>query len=189
MRVIAGSAKGHRLKCPKGRIVRPTADRMREAIFSMVSRRIDGARVLDLYAGAGTLGIEALSRGAREAVFVERSGRVATSLAENLEKCRLQERATIVVSRVEDYVAVDPEKGDSFDLIFLDPPYRIANTEVSRVIKHLVERLFLAKGGLLVLERSSSVGATTAGRLVLRDTKTYGDTRITIFEERVAGEG
>jgi len=188
MRVIAGSAKGRKLRAPKGRIVRPTADRVREAVFSMLGRRVEGAAVLDLYAGAGTLGVEALSRGARRAVFVERSAHIAHVLRQNLERCDLRENAEIVVAKVVEYLSRGSGETSAFDLIFLDPPYRIADTEVEGVLKGLVERGILAEGGLLVIERSKSSTAIAAASLIARNAKTYGDTRIAIFEKRAVGE-
>lgn len=189
MRVIAGSAKGHRLRAPKGRMVRPTADRVREAIFSMLGRRVEDAKVLDLYAGAGTLAIEALSRGATSAVLVERSDRVAGSIRQNVEKCGFQGRASIVVGKVSTYVHETGQLSAPFDLIFLDPPYRIANTEVEETLKGLVEQGFLADGGSIVLERASSASPVGIASLVPKKSKIYGDTAITIFEKRAVGEG
>ncbi len=189
MRVISGSAKGHKLRAPKGRVVRPTADRVREAIFSMLGGHVEGARVLDLYAGAGTLGIEALSRGAAGAVFVERSGRIAQVITHNLEACGLLERSRIVMSKALPFLAESGPLTGPFDLIFLDPPYRIANTEVEEDLKCLVKGGFLAKGGLVVLERPASAPSAAVGGLVARKTKVYGDTAITIFEKRAFVEG
>lgn len=188
MRVIAGIAKGHKLKCPKGRIVRPTADRVREAIFSMLGGRVEGTLVLDLFAGAGTLGIEALSRGATGAAFVERSARIAAVLRQNLEKCGLADKATVEVGKVSDYLSRAGRATSAFDLIFLDPPYRIADTEVDRVLKGLVEWGFLAEGGLIVMERPGSALPAMAGPLIVRNGKVYGETRITVFEKRAVGE-
>lgn len=169
-------------------MVRPTADRVREALFSTLGRRVEGSRVLDLYAGAGTLGIEALSRGAAHAVFVERSAHIARVLAGNLAKCDLGERARVIVMKVTSYLGEQHRDRDAFDLIFLDPPYRISDAEVEGALNELVERGFLAGGGLVVLERASRAPTTSTGRLVLRTKKTYGDTQITIFEERAISE-
>lgn len=189
MRVISGVAKGRRLKCPKGRSVRPTADRVREAIFSSLGRRAEGARVLDLFAGAGTLGIEALSRGAEHATFIERSARIARNITENLERCGLGERALVVVAKATVYLSQGPADGMPFDLIFLDPPYRIADTDVEEALKGLVDSGFLAAGGLIVLERSSSARTVGVDPLVVRNAKVYGDSAVTILEKRAVGEG
>ncbi len=186
MRVIAGEAKGCRLKCPKGMSVRPTADRVREALFSIIGEKVRDASVLDLYAGAGTLGIEALSRGASSAVFVEQSRHTADVLEENLDKCALGRRADVFVGKVRDYLRRECDKRPGFDLIFLDPPYRISNAEVEGALKGLVEGNFLSDGGLVVLERASDAAAVDVAGVQVKSVRTYGDTSLTFFEKRSA---
>ncbi len=126
MRVIAGELKGQRLVAPRGWKVRPTSDRVREAIFSALGERVGDARVLDLYCGTGALAIEALSRGAAEAVLVDRDTRPALG---NVERLGLRERAELVRSDVERWLAAragDPD-APRFDLVFVDAPYRLAD--------------------------------------------------------------
>src|SRR5215216_7076393 len=123
MRVIAGNARGRRLKAPKGREVRPTADRVKEALFSLLARDLTGARVLDLFAGTGSLGIEALSRGAAQAVLVDSLAPAAKMIRENLHELGFTERATIWTAPVARTLRSMGRRGEIFDVIFLDPPY------------------------------------------------------------------
>lgn len=123
MRVIGGSRRGLRLAALPGRATRPTADRVKEALFNILAARVPGARVLDLFAGTGALGIEALSRGAASACFVERSPKAARVLRANVEKARFQAQACIVAGDVLRVLPRLAEEGASFDLILIDPPY------------------------------------------------------------------
>ncbi len=120
MRVIAGEAKGRRLIAPRGLTTRPATDRLRESVFGMLGARCEGARVLDLFAGSGALGIEALSRGAASATFVERDAAAADAMRRNLEATGFAHRATVVRGDVEAFL-----RGTvgAFDLVFVDPPY------------------------------------------------------------------
>lgn len=121
MRVITGTARGKRLQTREGDAVRPTPDRVKEALFSMIQFDIEGRRVLDLFAGSGQLGIEALSRGAREAVFVDSSRESAEIVRKNVESCGFADSARIENIGYDTYLL---RKGEPFDLAFLDPPYR-----------------------------------------------------------------
>jgi 16S rRNA (guanine966-N2)-methyltransferase len=124
VRVVAGSARGRRLVAPDGRDVRPTTDRVREAVFNALGSlgAVDGARVLDLFAGSGALGIEALSRGAAHATFVERDRRARQTVDRNLATAGLADRATVVAEAAEPFLA-RVAGGPPFDLALLDPPY------------------------------------------------------------------
>jgi 16S rRNA (guanine966-N2)-methyltransferase len=125
MRVVGGTARGRTLVAPAGRRTRPTADRVREAVFNALWSRgaLDGARVVDLFAGSGALGIEALSRGAARATFVDTDRAARTAIARNLEACGFTDRAEVVASPVERFLdKLDPEH-PSFDLALCDPPY------------------------------------------------------------------
>ena len=123
MRVIAGSAGGTGLKCPRGLSTRPATDRLRTSLFSMLEGVIEGARALDLYAGSGSLGIEALSRGAESCTFVEADSEAVRVLKANLERTRLAKRARVVRADVEGALARVKGEGESFDLVFIDPPF------------------------------------------------------------------
>ncbi len=176
MRVIAGTARGTRL-APVPRGVRPTSDRVRESVFNALGQFFEGD-VLDLYAGTGSLGIEALSRGCDRAAFVEKDRRALATIRENLQRTRLQDRAEVVagdVGRVLDRMLTD---GRQFNLIFADPPYRIAATEVGGVLSRI--GALLAPGGRAVLESGEAPAAGTQGEKGV--TRRYGGTYVTILE-------
>jgi 16S rRNA (guanine966-N2)-methyltransferase len=170
MRIVAGEFKGRRLRMPRGAPTRPTADRVREALFSMLGD-VGGARVLDLYAGSGALGIEALSRGAASAVFVERDPRAAAAIQANLDAIG----ARAEVSR-QDALAFVRRDRRSYDLVFCDPPYDSG----PRIAGRLAESLpaLLSKDARIVTE-SDKRNPIELPFPLLRE-RTYGDTRIAI---------
>ncbi|HEX5851309.1 MAG TPA: pantetheine-phosphate adenylyltransferase [Rubrobacter sp.] len=176
MRIISGSARGTRLATvPRG--VRPTADRVRESLFNALGQYFDGGSVLDLYAGTGALGIEALSRGFDRAVFVERDRKAREVILDNLRRTRLPDGAEVIGGGV-DGVLVDLERrGEVFDLIFMDPPYRIA-AEVGGNLHRLSS--LLAPGGRVVIESGEAPVEVVGGRKGV--TRRYGGTFITILE-------
>lgn len=138
MRVIAGSARSLPLKTVPGMNVRPTTDRIKETLFNILSPYIPGARFLDLFSGSGAIGIEALSRGAREAVFVEKDRRALDCIRENLRFTKLTENACVIPSDVFQALKSLPEEAQPFDLIFMDPPYsRGLEGEVLRLLRTL----------------------------------------------------
>lgn len=149
MRIVAGLARGRVVAAPPGRDTRPTSDRAREGLFSTLASLtdLDGARVLDLYAGSGAVGLEALSRGAASAVLVESDMRAATVIRRNAETVGLP-GARVVVDRVERFLAAAPA---AFDVVFCDPPYDVSDEILARVLAAVP----LAPGGVLVVERSS----------------------------------
>lgn len=178
MRVISGSARGTRLAAvPEG--VRPTGDRVRESVFNALGQFFDGGAVLDLYAGTGALGIEALSRGCTSAVFVERERRVAAVIRENLRKTRLEDRAEVLVGEVRTVVGRLAREGRSFGLIFADPPYRIAAAEMEGVLPALAT--LLEPGGRLVVESDVEPEAPLPETDLAGESRRYGGTQITIF--------
>ena len=170
MRIVAGEFKGRRLRAPRGMRTRPTADRVREALFSMLGD-LSGARVLDLYAGTGALGIEALSRGAASALFVERDPRAAAAIEENLRSLGLDDP----VHRQDALRFLTRGEG-TFDLVFCDPPY----DSVPRIAGPLAERLpaLLARGARIVTESDKRSPFELPFPLFAE--RTYGDTRIAI---------
>jgi 16S rRNA (guanine966-N2)-methyltransferase len=170
VRVVAGEFKGRRLHAPRGAGTRPTADRVREALFSILGD-VSGARVLDLYAGSGALGIEALSRGAESAVFVERDRRALAALRRNLNAVGADAEV-----RSEDALRFILHPEGVFDLVFCDPPY----DEASRVAVALSEALpaMLADDARIVTESDKRNPLTLPLPLVVE--RTYGDTRIAI---------
>ncbi|MGH8907414.1 MAG: 16S rRNA (guanine(966)-N(2))-methyltransferase RsmD [Egibacteraceae bacterium] len=176
MRVIAGSAKGRVLKAPKGRDVRPTSDRVREALFASLGERVEGAVVLDLFAGTGALGIEALSRGAARAVLVERDLKAAAVIAENLERTNLGGRAQLVRMDAARFCRAP---GERFDVVLVDPPYAEPTGGISALLGDLQAAGGLAPGAIVVLERDrhdhGALPPLPAG-LASRRVATYGDT-------------
>ena len=171
MRIVAGEFKGRRLHAPRGARTRPTADRVREALFSMLGD-VSGARVLDLFAGSGALGIEALSRGAASALFVERDARAAAVIRRNLDAIG---GLTAEVRR-EDVLRFLARVQDAFDLVFVDPPYDSA----SRLAVPLSQSLpgLVTEDARIVTESDKRTPLTLT--LPLIGERSYGDTRIAI---------
>jgi 16S rRNA (guanine966-N2)-methyltransferase len=173
MRVIAGELGGRRLVTARGARTRPTAERVREAVFSMLGE-LDGAVVLDLFAGSGALGIEALSRGATRATFVERAPRALAALRTNLAALALTERARVIGGDALAALRGD----DKYDLVFLDPPYAIVAGLAGALSRDLPD--VLAAGARVVSE--SDRRAPLALALPLLRERRYGDTLIRIHE-------
>jgi 16S rRNA (guanine(966)-N(2))-methyltransferase RsmD len=180
--VIAGEFRGRRLASARTRGLRPTADRVREALFSILGPAVDGARVLDLYAGTGALALEALSRGARSATCVERSPAALAALERNVRELGLGERVTIVRGDALAFARRLRGESDRFDVVFCDPPYADPPEPV----------LADVAGGTwwttaAVLEHAASRPPATPDGLS-SDTRRYGDTGVTIFRRRTGEE-
>jgi len=176
MRVIAGEWRGRALIAPAGQSTRPTADRVRESLFSMLASRIgsfEGLAVADLYAGSGALGIEALSRGAATCTFVDADRGAIDALHRNLESLKASERATTVNSRVESFVALQP-----LELLFADPPYLTGSG--SAVVRHAGERSWVATGGLMAIETARG-DVVDPGNYALEAERDIGRARVTIL--------
>jgi 16S rRNA (guanine(966)-N(2))-methyltransferase RsmD len=171
VRIVAGSRKGHRIAAPKGTATRPTSDRVRENAFNLIGP-VDGATVLDLFAGSGAMGLEALSRGADSAVFVESSREACRVINANLDKLRLN--ATVLCADVLRTLATERQ---SYDLVLVDPPYDFADHD--RLAPHL--RRVLADDGLVVYETSARTQPEIGG-LEVRTSRKYGAARLTLFE-------
>ncbi len=150
MRVTAGVAKGTRLRAPARGRIRPTSDMVKEALFNALAARVAEARVLDLFAGAGGLGIEALSRGAAEAVFVEQDAHSAAAIRDNLAAARLRDRGTVRRANALTEIADLARAGAQFDLIVLDPPY--GRGLAARALRLIAASDILAPGGVAVAE-------------------------------------
>ena len=160
MRIVAGVAGGRRLSVPAGRGTRPTADRAREGMFATVQAirgPLDGTRVLDLYAGSGAVGLEALSRGASDVLLVESDPRAARVIRRNIEAVRLP-GARLLAGRVERVLARGPGAGPPRDVVFADPPYAASAEEVQRMLAALHGSGWLAPGALVVVERGTRSG-------------------------------
>jgi 16S rRNA (guanine(966)-N(2))-methyltransferase RsmD len=148
MRVITGKARGIQLKTPEGMLTRPTADRVKEALFSIINFDIPGAKVLDLFGGTGQLGIEALSRGASAATFVDAREESCRLIRENLKRTKLEQDSKVIRSDYLDYLCRCREQ---YDIIFLDPPY--AEVFLENAIKRITEIDILRSNGIIVAER------------------------------------
>jgi 16S rRNA (guanine966-N2)-methyltransferase len=177
VRVVAGAYRGRRIEAPAGRATRPTSDRVREALFSILGP-IEGVRVLDLFAGSGALGIEALSRGAAEAVFVESDARAAAAVRRNLDALGIE----ALVHRRDAFSWLGSAVGaeEPFDLVFADPPYSSASRTAGRLSELLPP--VLTPTSVIVTESDKRDPLELA--LPLVDERTYGDTRIAIHRGR-----
>ena len=171
MRIIAGSRKGHSIAAPKGLDTRPTSDRTREAVFNIVAPWVEDADVLDLFAGSGAMGLEALSRGAARAVFVEADPAACRTIERNLDKLGL--RGEVRCADVLTGIATERRR---FDLVFCDPPY--ADRDHQTLARYLPR--LLADDGLLVFETAAKVEPELP--LMKRTSRRYGAARITLFE-------
>lgn len=179
MRVIAGELKGQRLVAPRGWKVRPTSDRVREAIFSALGERVEGAHVLDLYCGTGALAIEALSRGAAEAVLVDRDTRPALG---NVQRLGLAERTELLRADVGRWLAQvsSGSFAGKFDLVFVDAPYRLADRVAQDLNTHLPQ--LLAEGGRAVVESGARSPLQVDSLESLRQRR-YGAADVAIYAE------
>jgi len=172
VRIIAGTFRGHRIAAPKGRDTRPTSDRVRENAFNLIGP-VDDADVLDLFAGSGALGLEALSRGAAHATFVEQDRDACRVIDANLDKLGLK----AIVLQMDAVRALAQERR-TYDLVLCDPPY---DYDATRLAPHLAKAL--TENGVLVWESSSRAPAPEVTGLRERTTRTYGSARLTLFEK------
>jgi 16S rRNA (guanine(966)-N(2))-methyltransferase RsmD len=176
MRIIAGERKGHTIYAPKGLATRPTSDRVRENIFNIVAPWVEDARVLDLYAGSGAMGLEALSRGAAAVVFVEADLDAVRAIERNLDRLRLA-GARVVRADATTGLMQEVAAGRKYDLVLADPPYAMTDYDtLARYLPHV-----LADDGLLVFESDARTEPELAD-LAARTSRKYGSTRVTVFE-------
>ncbi|MDR1564732.1 MAG: 16S rRNA (guanine(966)-N(2))-methyltransferase RsmD [Oscillospiraceae bacterium] len=178
MRVITGLARGRRLRTLEGEDIRPTTEKVKEAVFSILQFEIEGRTVLDLFAGSGQMGIEALSREAKRVVFVDSSAKSLKVVKDNLETTGLGGSATVVASDFRSYLS---SCGERFDIVFLDPPYSKGFIPVAMP---LIEKL-LNKGGAAVCETSSNEELPEEfGELKKASVKRYGKISVTIYRHK-----
>jgi len=187
MRITGGEFCGRRLRVPRGRIMRPTQDRVREALFSMVAERMSGARFADLFAGSGAVGLEAFSCGAGSVCCVECDKRIFRGLESNVRELNAEENVSIHCADVVDFIKRGVSSG--FDMVYADPPYGNRRENVkdfgrewcAELLNLILERDFVVKRGLFVMEQSADNGfPSVQGWREVRD-RTYGDTRIGLF--------
>lgn len=176
MRVIAGSARGLRLQYPKGADIRPTTDRVRESLFSSIGDDIIDCRFCDLYAGAGSVGIEALSRGAASATFVEKGPRCIEALERNLRTTRLEGAATVLRGRLPECLKEIWQNSGPFDIVFADPPYSADLEPLLRAVADV-----LGGAAVVFLLQSDSRVEPEPGPLEVLRRRTYGETALTWY--------
>jgi 16S rRNA (guanine(966)-N(2))-methyltransferase RsmD len=178
MRVIAGTARGTKLKAPKGMQVRPTADRVKEALFSILGPRIPGVCFIDLYAGSGAIGIEALSRGADYCVFVENKRTNIALISENIAKTGFSSKARLICADAAKTIATLASENVKADLLFMDPPYDF--TDIVTLVESVLKQGIVADSGLIIAEHAFS-NRQWAERFNSTRQKKYGDTCLTFI--------
>lgn len=176
MRIIAGEARGRTLQAPKGMDTRPTQDYIRESLFNILRLQVEQAQVLDLFAGSGALALEAISRGAAHAVLVDMAPSAIACIQKNVETLRYQEQTTVL--RADWRMALErlATSEQRFSLVFLDPPYRM--TDTNTVCERLAACGLLLPGALVVIEHRRGVEAPPAQAFTKKDARLYGDTQI-----------
>jgi 16S rRNA (guanine966-N2)-methyltransferase len=187
MRITGGTARGRNLAGPKSGIIRPTSDRVREALFSIIAAEVPGSTVLDLYAGTGAFGLEALSRGAAAAVFVDQSKQAMALIQDNLSRCFAGAKAALLqvdLARPDSLARLKNRlpAGMLFDLIFLDPPYEKNLAE--KTLAAVAQETLLQKSGLLIAEeRKTARLPEQCGSLRLVDQRSYGETGLWFYRQ------
>lgn len=188
MRIIAGSAKGSQIFAPKGQETRPTQDRVRESLFNILQGSVEGAKVLDLFAGSGALALEAVSRGAEAAVMVDQAQDAVVCIRRNVKKLGFENRARVLKCDWQKAARQLLEAGSRFDLVFLDPPYRMAET--GEICERLAELGVLLDGALLVIEHRRDAKPALNESFFLKSARSYGDTEISfcVYQEKKSME-
>jgi len=188
MRISGGTAKGRRTaskdfftKTSAGERVRPTSSKVREALFDIVRNRIEGARFVDLYAGTGTVGLEALSRGAGYAFFVEPNELLVVMIKKALQNIGFLDKAAVLKGRAEEFLLKAVFKNERFDIFFIDPPYQ--SSEIETVLPLIGEKGLLSENGLVIVEHFFKKHLPgKAGSLTINRTYRYGDTMLTMYK-------
>lgn len=179
MRIIAGRARGTQLVAPKGMDTRPTQDKVKESLFSMIQLDVPDAQVLDLFAGSGALALESLSRGAESAVLVDKSREALDCIRKNVAKMRVEEQVTILPTEWAQALLKCKQQGKRFDLVFLDPPYRM--TELGEMCQQMLEMGLLLPQAMMVLEHRTGVELHMPAAFSLEKERTYGETQIHFY--------
>lgn len=179
MRIISGTARGTQLFAPKGMDTRPTTDKVKESLFNILQGEVAGASVLDLFAGSGALALEALSRGAEKAVMADQSREAIGCIRRNLEKLRFTDRAGVFPCDWLQAVSRLSEAGEQFDLVFLDPPYRME--DLAPLCDTLRDKGLLMPDALIVWERKSGSDKTLSPDFTFVRQKSYGETEICFY--------
>lgn len=185
MRIITGTARGRKLRTLENLDVRPTADRVKEGLFSALQFSIEGRRILDMFAGSGQLGLEALSRGARSALFLEQSPKAVAVVRENVATCGFEDRSKVVQSDSLSYLRNSEEV---FDIAFIDPPY--ADSKLNDFIKAAVEHMSIAGTVCVETPKERELPESFSGvvEFVIDKTYVYGKTKITMYRRKAIKE-
>ena len=182
MRISGGESRGRQIKAPKHKGLRPTSDKVREALFSILAAKVEGARFLELFAGTGAVGIEALSRGAERAVFVDGSAKAARLIRENLDSLGYREQAAVVAKDVLQFLKKIAAELGPFDIVFVDPPY---HEEVGPKTMEALgdeDAVYLVPDAVVVYEHHKRYPSPEAiGRLAKKKDYVYGDTVLTLY--------
>jgi 16S rRNA (guanine(966)-N(2))-methyltransferase RsmD len=183
MRIIGGEARGRRLFSPRASTVRPTANRVKDAFFNIIGS-IDGKTFLDLFAGTGSMGLEALSRGALRAMFIENNPALVDAITRNISACGFDGRSGILRSDVIEAIRSLTKRSETFDILFADPPYE--RGFVRRILDHEGIAALMSRGALLAVQHSvrEAIDLSAPACLVLTDQRQYGDTILSFLEKR-----
>jgi 16S rRNA (guanine966-N2)-methyltransferase len=183
MRIIGGEARGRQIRFPKGCRIRPTTDRVKKSLFDILFR-IEGAYFADIFAGCGNVGLEALSRGARRSVFIEKEPRLVDSIRINLRLLGVESRGEVIAADAEKGIRNLRKRGDRFDILFADPPYQ--EGYVSEIMKLLEEGDIMASTGVVVLQHSirETLEDSYAQTMAVTDQRRYGDTMLSFLRKR-----
>ena len=189
-RVVTGRFRGAVLQAPEGDKTRPTTDKVKEALFSIIQADVPGSKFLDLFAGSGQIGIEALSRGAERVTLVERSGQAASIIAKNIAKIRMENSDELRFHKKSVAQALEllGQAGEKFDIIFMDPPYKDVPLRLEEATKLIAEFNMLAEGGMLIVEhdKDCEMPEKIHGLDLVRSCS-YGITVITFFKDKNIG--
>lgn len=190
MQIIAGKFKGHKINAPKGSETRPTSGRLRETVFNILQNEIEGTHFLDLFAGSGAMGLEALSRGAAKATFVDQNRTSIRTIEKNIERLALKDQANLICDEVLKTLAFFHKTRQQFDLIFVDPPYALVGKSIeetpplsSKVLSAIDQYQLLAPGGILLIEESKHIDLETIPlqHLAFKNKRSTGKTTLTQF--------
>jgi 16S rRNA (guanine966-N2)-methyltransferase len=186
MRIAGGEWRGRNLKSPKGDIVRPTQDRVREALFSMLQNEIPGARFLDVFAGSGAVGLEALSRGASHATFVEQASSSLACIKSNIEMVKCENRTEVIRSDAYSWLKT-AAAGRSFDIAFADPPYALGHEQgYAEILNALAVHNVVRPGGLFIAEMKRVQDPDTSEYWDLCRDRIYGQTWVAVYKRKEA---
>lgn len=177
MRIIGGSARGRSIVAPPGSKTRPTQDYVRESLFNIIRWDVQDARVLDLFAGTGALSLEAISRGAKEAVLIDMDRDACAAIKKNMETSRLGAQCRLIARDYRQAMDALAREGQTFDIVFIDPPYKMENT--GDMCAELLDKGLLAESFLIVVEHRRGMAPLLDLRFEAFDLRKYGDTEIT----------